>query len=67
MESRQNYGKTLRLRFTENDDLDQRVQKSLNFLYKIYGVSSRRVEEILKKKEEIMNIGSMNVSKILHF
>lgn len=44
MEHRQSYGKTLRLRFQDSDRLAKRVKKSLKFLNKIYGVSSKRVE-----------------------
>ena len=56
MENRQSYGKALRLRFRESDGLRKRVKKSLKFLNKIYGVSSKRVEDILKKKEQMSNL-----------
>jgi hypothetical protein len=56
MENRQSYTKTLRLKFKETDDLKKRVKKSLKFLNKIYGVSSKRVEQILKKKEQLNDI-----------
>lgn len=44
---------TLKLKFKEKDDLDERLKKSLKFLNKIYGVSNKRVEQILKRKEQL--------------
>jgi hypothetical protein len=60
METRQTYGQTLRLRFKESDDLKARVKKSLKFLNKIYGVSSKRVLQILKNKEKLNDIRVSN-------
>lgn len=51
MENEIVYGKTLRLRFKENDTLQRRIQKSIKFLNQMYGASVKQVQEILKVNE----------------
>jgi len=61
MENSRSYGKTLRVKFKDIDELDQRIEKSLKFLNKVYGVSGKKVQEILKTTIELKNL---NVSRV---
>lgn len=65
MENSTSYGRTLKVKFKDIDELDQRIEKSLKFLNKVYGVSAKKVQEILKTTVELSNFNVSDSCLIL--